>query len=245
MSSLSLPSLLLVVVAFIPNVAAAGLNLNPTNTATFSLYVILAAYTLFQAVRAFGILRRPQPKGSVDDDPIPPERVPYAKIFLGTLTLIACYVLQTVWIPVDLSKDSLGADLHNTYYGMIAADQLSDIFIASALLHFIDHRRDVLGRTHKDNEPSSVHYISSARKRLLDTVLLAIMAIFIVAEVIVGTVLVRTLSNPDVVYQAYVSLYHVYIAFYIVATLDVTLSAFFLWRGLSRLVAVTEKVRPV
>lgn len=244
MSSLPFLSAFFVATTFVPGVAAAGLDLNPVNTATFSLYVVLTAYTVFQSVRAFGILRRPHPTTTKEDEYIPPERVPYAKIFLATLTLIACYVLETIWIPIDLSKDSLGANLNNTFYGMLAADQLSDIFIASALLHFIDHRRDVLGRRHSDDEPTSTHAISSTKKRLLDTILLSFMAAVTIAGVIVGTVVIRTIDDPDRAYTIYTGLYHAYIAMYFAATLNIALSAWFLWRGLSESAGLNEKVGP-
>ncbi|RDB30091.1 hypothetical protein Hypma_013909 [Hypsizygus marmoreus] len=100
--SLSLVPFLFVVTACIPDVAAAGpLNVNPVNTVTFSLYIALIAYTLFQAFRAFGILQRPQPRSGPNEIPFSPYRVPYAKIFLSTLTLLACYILQVIWIPID------------------------------------------------------------------------------------------------------------------------------------------------
>ncbi|RDB30061.1 hypothetical protein Hypma_013910 [Hypsizygus marmoreus] len=128
---------------------------------------------------------------------------------------------------------------------MMAADQLSDIFIASALLHFIDHRRDVLGRAHGDDKPTTSYAISSTKKRFLDMILLAIMAAFVIAGIVVGTVVVHSVSNPIVAFKVSAVLYHVYIAFYIVIILNVTLSAFFLWRSLSREVALAEHITRV
>ncbi|KAF9465445.1 hypothetical protein BDZ94DRAFT_1296462 [Collybia nuda] len=245
MSSLPLFSAFIVATNFIPEVAASDMNISPVNTATFSLYVVLAAYTVFQSIRALGILRRPHPNSTQEDKRIPPERVPYVNVFFATLTLIACYVLETIWIPIDLSKDSLGANLNNTFYFMLAADQLSDIFIASALLHFIDNQRDLLGRRHNDEEPTSTHAISSAKKKILDRILLSCMAIVAFAGLIVGTVVIRAIPNPDQGYIIYTGLYHAYIAMYFVTTLNVTLSAWFLWRGLSALGAPNEKITSV
>jgi hypothetical protein len=242
MPTFSLISVILLLAIFIPSVAATGLNIDPVNKATFSLYVVLAAYTVFQSVRAFGILRRPHPKSTKEGEHITPERVPYAKIFLATITLIICYVLQTIWIPIDLSKDSLGSTLNNTFYGMLAADQLSDIFIASALLHLIDHRRDVLGRRHTDDEPTTTKSISSTKKRCLDTILLSFMAGVTLVGLLVGTVVTRTIPDPDTAYIIFTAIYHTYILMYMVATLDIALSAWFLWRRLPVSVALNEKV---
>ncbi|KAF5381700.1 hypothetical protein D9615_005607 [Tricholomella constricta] len=155
-------------------------------------------------------------------------------------------VLLTIWIPKDLSKHSFEAHYHSIFYAMMATDQLSDVFVASAFLHFINFRRDSLGRAYGDEKPLSSYSISSAKKkRILDTVLLSSMTLVIKANFIVGAVLTRTLPNPDPAYVAYANLYHAYIAFYIAATMNVTLSALFLWNSLTKTVASPEKITRV
>ncbi|MDV2583639.1 hypothetical protein, partial [Alkalibacillus haloalkaliphilus] len=75
------------------------------------------------------------------------------------------------------------------------------------------------------------------------SLLLSFTAIAIVANFIVGTVLTHTLPDPNLAFMAYGIMYHVYIAFYMIVTIDVTLSALFLWNGLPESSAATEKVR--
>ncbi|KAG5642873.1 hypothetical protein DXG03_002018 [Asterophora parasitica] len=235
----------LLVLSWASCVNAAGLDLSPIDTTTFSLYVALAAYTLFQTYRAFAILLRLQPKAGSDSLPVPRDRVPYIKIFLATLTCLICYILLTIWIPIDLSMHSVGAQYHNTFYAMMATDQLSDIFIASGLLHFIDNRRDDLGRAHGDANPLTIYSMSSTKKRTLDTIMLYFMAMVIIANVIVGAVLTRTVSDPDAARAAYSSLYHVYLALYTIAAINVALSAWFLWRSLPKTAASTERTTQI
>ncbi|KAG5636695.1 hypothetical protein H0H81_007156 [Sphagnurus paluster] len=224
---------------FLPGVAAQGLFLTPIDTATFTLYIALAALTFFQALRASLILCRPGDTG----DRLTQDRGPYAKIFLATISLLACYILLAIWIPIALSSYSIDSRDYRIFYAMAAMDQLSDVFIAAAILHFIDSRSGALRRSYSDAESLNCKSLVNLKKKgIFDKLLLSFMALVIFVGAVVNGILQPDL---DVTYMSYAVFYQAYIVLYIVATMDVTLSALYFWNALPKSFASTESVGPL
>jgi hypothetical protein len=200
-----------------------SLNLGSMDAAIFAMYIIFAVFTAFQVFTAFSALRKRLP----DEDY--PRRIPYILlILLVVLTLISTYSLGAV-IQSQANNITVTSVDWNTVLAMLGFTRtLAHVFLYAGLLLLLDYRSTIQALQY-GHERSKQFVITL---RCVGGLFLLLMLVCEIARVIISSTdsLTWYLGEPQPsAVRAYIALYHLFIASYVITTIVICAASTILW----------------
>ena len=192
------------------------LHLDAIESVTFAFYIIFVFLTWVQVLGAVGGLR----KRKADDDFS--RRRPFSLlIFLGILALFAMYVLGAILVSQtkEVTLPSVNLAVFEAMASFVQA--LTHMFLCVALLLLLDYR---------NGDSKSRNFVIGFR--VVSAVLLLIMFVSALARAIIGSTRSMSYSNgqqPPLAERAYVGLYHLFLACYLLITAVICGLSVVLW----------------
>jgi hypothetical protein len=200
-------------------------NLDSTDSAMFGIYIIFAVFASFQVFKAFSALRTRQPTEDY------PRRIPYILlILLAALALVTTYSLGAV-IQSQTNNVTVTSLNWNMVLSMLNFTRiLSHVFLYAGLLLLLDYRSTIQGLQY--GHARSKQFVIALR--CVGGLFLLLMLICEITRVIIRSTdsLTWYIGEPvPLAARAYIALYHVFIASYVITTILICTASIILWKN--------------
>ncbi|TFK68041.1 hypothetical protein BDN72DRAFT_842340 [Pluteus cervinus] len=221
-----------------PNDGNTLLKLSPINATQFAFALILALITVYQIIATIVLLFRPA-EGTT--------RGPFLSLILALFALVASYILQAAFVASFFSLTN-PCPTHSLAVATDVMSRMVDVLVAAAVMHIINNRRGY----HGFRDECQITCLWNSHVGFDGAILLTLLISVICISVVNGRLDVGLgvgAMSLGGVYEPWTEgtvdfgghqetvrmvFYHIYVAAYFAAGLDVIITSVSLWMKVSR-----------